>query len=76
MGSKYIADGIYQVGASVTQLKNGKWSDEEPDLSYLIESEAKLSGITGAEPGAFAHTAGFKKIWELDTDGTTWVPIV
>lgn len=41
--------------------------------SVLIGSETDLSALEGYEPGALAHTAGWRKVWELDVDGTTWV---
>lgn len=72
MGTKQIADGIYLVSDSM-KLSDGAWQDTGE--SYLISEESKLSSITDAKPGAFAHTAGFKKMWELDTDGLTWVEI-
>jgi len=72
MASIQIADGVYKVG-SETKLQDGVW--KEQSSSYLIESEAKLASITGAEPGSMAHTAGWKHVWELGTDGTTWEQI-
>lgn len=53
-----IANGIY-------------FSDSAPMIE--VQNEAKLANLAGAQPGTIAHTAGYKKIWQLDTDGTTWV---
>ena len=54
-----IADGVYL-------------TDNAPGI--LVESEAKLAALAGSQPGTVAHTAGCRKMWELDVDGITWVP--
>ena len=58
MDNKKIANGIY--------LTEGA-----PEV--LVADQSKLAALAGAQPGTRAHTAGYKKIWELSTDGTTWV---
>ena len=55
-----------------SKIANGVFmTDKAP--SVLVESEAKLSALAGAQPGTIAYTAGFASMWMLDTDGTTWV---
>lgn len=53
-----IADGIY-------------FSDSAPMIE--VAGAEKLADLAGAQPGTIAHTAGFKNMWQLATDGTTWV---
>ena len=55
------------------KIANGVFLTEHAAL-ILVENEAKLSSIIGAQPGTVAYTAGCAQVWMLDTDGTTWVP--
>lgn len=71
MAGKMIADGVYRVDGTV--LEDGTWKQNAG--SYLVESQAKLASIPDAEPGDIAYTAGFKNMWQLDTDGSTWVSL-
>ena len=70
-----IADGIYRVGISDTILTDGVWRSNGDTGAYLVESQAKLASIPDAGPGDIAFTAGYQKMWQMDTDGTTWVAI-
>lgn len=70
--SKQIADGIVKLD-SETRLQDGVW---QSGGSFLISDQSKLASIPDAEPGDMAFTAGFKHMWQLDTDGSTWVSIV
>lgn len=70
--AKQIADGIVKLG-SETRLQDGVW---QGGGSFLISDQSKLASIPDAEPGDMAFTAGFKHMWQLDTDGSTWVSIV
>ena len=47
-------------------------SSSEP---VMIRTAADLDLLTAYEPGTFAYTAGFKKIWQKAADGT-WANIV
>lgn len=40
--------------------------------SVIVESEAKLAVLAGAEPGTIAYTPGFASMWQMSTDGETW----
>lgn len=73
MANEYIADGIYRVSGLETTLKNGSWVSDAG--TYLVTGQAKLASIPGAQPGDVAFTAGYTQIWQLDTDGTTWVEL-
>lgn len=70
-----IADGIYRVDTDDMVLDTGAWKTSGAIAAYLVESQAKLDDIPDAGPGDFAFTAGFKKMWQLGTDGQTWVDI-
>lgn len=67
-----IADGVWQVGSAETYLKDGAWVSDGGG-AYLVDNQTKLALIPDARPGDVAFTAGYKKIWQLDTDGATWV---
>ena len=73
MANEYIADGIYHVSGFDTTLKNGAWVSDAG--TYLVTGQAKLASIPNANPGDIAFTAGYTQIWQLDTDGTTWVEL-
>ena len=73
MANEYIADGIYRVSGLETTLKNGSWVSDAG--TYLVTGQAKLASIPNANPGDIAFTAGYTQIWQLDTDGTTWVEL-
>ena len=73
MANEYIADGIYRVSGLETTLKNGSWVSDAG--TYLVTGQAKLADIPEANPGDVAFTAGYTHIWQLDTDGTTWVEL-
>ena len=73
MANKYIADGIYLVRAHDTKLLNGAWVSEAG--TYLVADQTKLAQITGVSPGDIAFTAGYAHIWQMDTDGATWVEL-
>ena len=76
MSDHMLADGVYRTDTDEVKLLDGKWQKADEVMTVLIANESKLSSITGAAPGSMAYTAGFKHMWQLDTDGTTWVPIV
>ena len=44
--------------------------------SVMVSSESDLDGLTGYPSGTIAFTAGYKKMWQLDVDGTTWVDML
>ena len=71
MASEYVADGVYRVSGMKTQMKDGAWSSD-PGM-YLVADQTKLASIEGATPGDRAFTAGYRKVWQLAADGTTWV---
>ena len=73
--SGQIADGVYQFNGSDTVLADGMWKETRGTSLYLVESEAKLSSIPNAAPGDFAYTAGYEDVWQMDTDGQTWVDV-
>ena len=70
-----IADGIYRVDMDDMRLMDGEWSTTGATGAYLVESQSKLASIPDVCPGDIAFTAGYKKMWQMDTDGTTWVSI-
>ena len=41
----------------------------------LVGAEADLALLDFCQPGSMAHTAGYKKVWELGVDGT-WEEMV
>lgn len=57
-----LAAGVFRVGPFAQAI--------------LIESADKLPALTGLQPGSIAFTAGYAAVWQLDTDGTTWVQMV
>ena len=57
----YVQDGVVYHGVHTSNVQVGD-ADE-------------LELLAGYTPGTIAHTAGYKKMWELDTDGETWAPI-
>lgn len=61
VGMDYVKDGVLHRGAT--------------GGGVLVESEADLAELPAYRPGTLAHTAGFQKIWETDTDGE-WVSVV
>ena len=73
MASEYVADGVYRVNGMKTQMKDGAWSSD-PGM-YLVADQTKLASIEGATPGDRAFTAGYRKVWQLAADGTTWVEL-
>lgn len=73
MASEYVADGVYRVSGLKTQMKDGAWSSD-PGM-YLVADQTKLASIEGATPGDRAFTAGYRKVWQLAADGTTWVEL-
>lgn len=73
MANEFIADGVYLVGCQNTKLLDGAWVSEAG--TYLVTDETKLSLISDANPGDIAFTAGYARIWQLDTDSTTWVEL-
>ena len=71
-----IMDGVFSTGTATTVLQDGVWCVKDGDRkSFLIADESKLALLTGMAPGSRAHTAWYKKMWELDVDGATWVPV-
>lgn len=48
----------------------------ETARGVLVADEAARDRLTGLHPGSLAYTAGFKKMWMLDTDGATWVSVL
>ena len=73
MASEYVAEGVYRVSGLKTQMKDGAWSSD-PGM-YLVADQTKLASIEGATPGDRAFTAGYRKVWQLAADGTTWVEL-
>ena len=70
-----IADGVYRVDSGSVKLEDGSWQTSGATSAYLVESEAKLASIPDASPGDIAFTAGYTKLWQMDTDEQTWVAI-
>ena len=69
-----VMDGVYRTDIAETRLQDGVFVSMNGErVSLLVSGENKLAQITGVLPGSKAHTAGYKKMWELDTDGSTWV---
>lgn len=74
--NRQLADGVYRTDITATRLQDGMFMSNDTEVtSVLVADESKLSLVTGAAPGCLAHTAGYKKVWELATDGTTWEPV-
>ena len=69
-----VVEGVYLTGGSIMRLTDGVWKTDGG--SYMVESQSKLADIPDAQPGTIAYTAGFKAMWQLDTDGVTWVSVV
>ena len=57
----YVKDGVLYKGVNAACI--------------LVNSESDLADLTGYAPGSIAHAAGWGSIWELDTDGVTWVSL-
>ena len=58
-------------------VKNGVLHKQVPSDSVLVGSSADLAAVAeNYNPGVVAYTAGFKHMWQLDVDGSTWVSIV
>lgn len=71
-----MMDGVYRTDTIQTSIHDGTWHTQDGNrMSFLISDESKLDLLTGFAPGSTAHTAGYKKMWELDVDGTTWVQV-
>ena len=70
-----IANGIYRINIDETVLRDGAWHKTGATSVYLVESQSKLASIPDAAPGDIAYTAGYEYMWQLDTDGTTWVSV-
>ena len=50
-------------------LKNGKLIDVVPAECVMVSSQSDLADIKNqCEAGTIAFTAGFKKIWQLDSN--------
>ena len=47
-----------------------------PDDATALESGTVPDALKGVAIGTMAYTAGYKKGWQLDTDGETWVQFV
>lgn len=73
MASEYVAEGVYRVSGLRTRMKDGGWSSD-PGI-YLVADQTKLASIEGATPGDRAFTAGYRNVWQLAADGTTWVEL-
>lgn len=73
MASEYVAEGVYRVSGLRTRMKDGAWSSD-PGM-YLVADQTKLASIEGATPGDRAFTAGYRNVWQLAADGTTWVEL-
>lgn len=58
------ADGVLHKGAKCDSV-----------LVPSTNTQTILAQLTGYVPGSYAHTAGWANAWELDVDGTTWVPL-
>lgn len=56
-------------------VKNGKIYTDIPVKSVMVGSENDLALLTSYNPGTFAYTKGYKKVWQKGTDGT-WEEIV
>lgn len=57
-------------------MENTNKIDMEPSIgAVMVKDETELTNLTGYAPGTIAFTAGYKKMWQLDFDGT-WVIIV
>lgn len=50
-------------------VKNGEVFVGANASSILISAESDLQQLEGYSPGSIAHTAGYKRMWELSTDG-------
>lgn len=71
-----IMAGVFRTDTVQTSIKDGAWHTQDGNrMSFLIADESKLDLLTGFAPGSTAHTAGFKKMWELAADGETWVQV-
>lgn len=57
-------------------MENTNRIDMEPSIgAVMVADENELANLEGYAPGTIAFTAGYKKMWQLDFDGT-WVTIV
>lgn len=72
MANKQIANGVWLVDDSETRLRDGAWVSDG-SATYLVDNQSKLANIPDAHPGDIAFTAAYKKLWQMDTDGTSWV---
>lgn len=59
-GIDYVKDGVLYRGST--------------GGGVLVESESDLAELPEYRPGTLAHTAGYQKVWETDSDGQ-WVTI-
>lgn len=57
-------------------VKDGKVFQGVQSFSVQVESEDDLENLApyGYTPGTMAFTAGFAKMWQLDSDGN-WVSL-
>ena len=53
----------------IDYVKNGEVNVGADASSILISAESDLQQLEGYSPGSIAHTAGYKRMWELSTDG-------
>ena len=56
-------------------VENGELRENVPTSAIMVESESDLENLEGYYPGSIAYTAGFKKMWQLDSDDE-WVSMV
>ena len=51
--------------------------DMTGSVTVMVGSSSDLTALTElVKPGAIAYTAGWTYAWQLDVDGSTWVPMI
>lgn len=53
--------------------KNGP-SSYSDDTQIMVRNESELTKFKDVKPGSIAYTAGYKKMWQKDSDGN-WVAL-
>lgn len=55
--------------SDIDYVKNGEVFVGASASSILISTESDLQQLEGYSPGSIAHTAGYKRMWELSAGG-------